>query len=219
MNENEQKPNTIFLGSAIPAPPDPLNLQHWSIFIGKTKSTYDIHSTNPIIKGLLDKIIPMGETFIEWGFGTGYTAIALANRKKKVIAYDPAPGLCETAYQSMLDELVSPAGKVEFISDVKMFKNVMADIVYSQGLLEHFDDEAIVAMIREQLQYARIAVVFSVPSENYKTIDFGDERLMDIAKWETILAPFKETSAAPGMGLTQLYYYERRQQLMGVIKK
>ena len=184
-------------------------LDRWVAWITEKKQSYQIHVTNQIIKGLVDKIACMGQSFLEWGYGTGYTAIALANLKKQVTAYDPAFGLLEAATEARAKYLISLGGSVNFTSTLADLRP--ADIVYSQGLLEHFDDSTICQIVREQLVYAKIAVVFSVPSDNYKTIDFGDERLMGIAEWERILEPFK-------VQLAQLYYYERRQHLMGVIR-
>jgi len=183
---------------------------NWTEFINERRPDYYIHITSPIISGLIDKILPMGDTFLEYGFGTGYTAIALANKGKKVLAYDNEPGLLRPAISAGKEYFVNPESALEFISDSKLIRP--ADIVYSQGLLEHFDDGRIMEILAAQYYFAQKAVVFSVPAEIYPQQDFGDERLMDIAAWEAILAPFAAQ-------LKQLYYYERRQHLIGVIRK
>jgi hypothetical protein len=185
-------------------------IEDWADFYAHNNPGYDILVSSPMIIELVNKIVPMGQTFIEWGYGTGYTAIALANLKKHVTAYDPAIGLIENAMKARTERLISLGGHVAFTCDKQILKP--ADIVYSQGLLEHFTDEGIIEIITEQLQYAKVAVVFSVPSENYPQQDRGDERLLSIAEWESILEPFKKQ-------LAQLYYYERRQHLIGVIRK
>lgn len=64
------------------------------------------------------------------------------------------------------------------------------DVVFHQGLFEHFSDDEIHQMINEQLRVAR-QVVFSVPNQYYPTKDYGNERLMSRAQWEAILAPYK----------------------------
>jgi len=184
-------------------------LDKWAAWLPANNPGYDILTSSPMIQGLIQKILPMGQTFVEWGYGTGYTAIALANQKRIVYAYDPAVKLLEHALAAQEKHQVSFSGQAHFTHDEYFLHP--ADIVYSQGLLEHFDNEGIIEIITEQLKYAKIAVVFSVPSENYPQTDFGDERLLDIAAWEKILEPFKDK-------LTQLYYYERRQHLMGVIR-
>jgi hypothetical protein len=184
-------------------------LDKWEKFLANDPG-YDILTSSPMIQELINKIVPMGQSFIEWGYGTGYTAIALANQKRQVKAYDPASGLLARAIEAKTKHLVSFSGKVEFTDKVADLQP--ADIVYSQGLLEHFDNERLYEIISAQLSFAKIAVVFSIPSINYPQTDFGDERLLDIAGWETVLTPFKDR-------LTQLYYYERNQHLIGVIRK
>ena len=56
----------------------------------------------------------------------------------------------------------------------------------SQGLMEHFDDDAIAALLGEQLRVCR-SVVFSVPSDRYPRQDVGNERLMPPARWREIV--------------------------------
>jgi 2-polyprenyl-3-methyl-5-hydroxy-6-metoxy-1,4-benzoquinol methylase len=183
-------------------------LEKWAEWVPANNPGWDILTTSPMIHGLIQKLLPMGQTFVEWGYGTGYTTIALANQKRQVVGYDPAEGLMGAAIEARDKHLVSNSGQVHFTHDEYFLPHV--DVVYSQGLLEHFDNEGVVKIIHRMIQYAD-AVVFSVPSENYPQQDFGDERLMNIAEWEHILEPFKDQ-------LKQLYYYERRQHLMGVIR-
>jgi 2-polyprenyl-3-methyl-5-hydroxy-6-metoxy-1,4-benzoquinol methylase len=64
------------------------------------------------------------------------------------------------------------------------------DLIFHQGLLEHFSDEEIHRMLKEQLRVAR-RVAFSVPNRWYPRRDFGNERLMSRAQWENILHPYR----------------------------
>ena len=59
-------------------------------------------------------------------------------------------------------------------------------VAVSQGLMEHFEDDEIAALVHEQLRVAD-SVVFSVPSDHYPRQDVGNERLMSPAAWESIL--------------------------------
>jgi ubiquinone/menaquinone biosynthesis C-methylase UbiE len=61
-------------------------------------------------------------------------------------------------------------------------------VAVSQGLFEHFEDDAIRNLVREQLRVCR-SVVFSVPSDHYPRQDVGNERLMTPAQWRSILEP------------------------------
>ncbi|MEO8621128.1 MAG: class I SAM-dependent methyltransferase [bacterium] len=59
-------------------------------------------------------------------------------------------------------------------------------VAFSQGLMEHFSDDSIALLLREQLRVAR-SVVFSVPSDHYPRQDVGDERLMSPDAWSEIV--------------------------------
>ncbi len=56
----------------------------------------------------------------------------------------------------------------------------------SQGFFEHFQDDEIVALLRQQLRVAN-HVVFSVPNRAYGRKDRGDERLMTRDEWDAVL--------------------------------
>lgn len=56
------------------------------------------------------------------------------------------------------------------------FTNDHFDLIYSQGLMEHFSDREFSRIIINIMSIAR-EVIISVPSENYPTIDFGNEIL------------------------------------------
>jgi SAM-dependent methyltransferase len=66
------------------------------------------------------------------------------------------------------------------------FRDGSMGVSVSQGLMEHFSDEGIVALVREQMRVCRSAV-FSIPSDHYPRQDVGDERLMPPAEWARIL--------------------------------
>lgn len=59
-------------------------------------------------------------------------------------------------------------------------------VAVSQGLMEHFADDQIGALLREQLRVCE-SVVFSVPSDRYPRQDVGDERLMPPFQWRRIV--------------------------------
>lgn len=84
------------------------------------------------------------------------------------------------------------SGKVKFLKRDAFrsgFKNNSFDMVCHQGFLEHFSDEEIVILLREQLRVAPV-VVFSVPNNHYGHKDKGDERLLSKREWEKILSDF-----------------------------
>lgn len=74
-------------------------------------------------------------------------------------------------------------------------------VAVSQGLMEHFDDEGIAGLLREQLRVCRSAV-FSVPSDHYPRQDVGDERLISPAEWSRIVTE----GIGSAFGITARYY-------------
>lgn len=61
------------------------------------------------------------------------------------------------------------------------------DLVMSQGLMEHFDDAEFRHVI-ENFRGKTTSFVFSVPSNEYPTRDFGDERLRSKSEIADLLA-------------------------------
>jgi len=69
------------------------------------------------------------------------------------------------------------------------FNDNSFDVAFSQGFFEHFSDDDIRTLLKEQLRVAK-KVVFSVPTAYYRNRDFGNERLLSIKKWRDILKGF-----------------------------
>ncbi len=66
------------------------------------------------------------------------------------------------------------------------FKKSSFDLCFSQGFFEHFNDKEINSLIDEQLKTAD-SIIFSVPSYNYQSKDFGNERLLKREEWLELL--------------------------------
>lgn len=67
------------------------------------------------------------------------------------------------------------------------FSDQSFDVVFSQGFFEHFSDELIVTLLREQLRVGKI-VILSVPNNSYPQKDLGDERLLPKDYWDKLLS-------------------------------
>lgn len=120
------------------------------------------------------------------GSGTGSLAIALSYRCRDVVSVDVDTEIvhrCRAANRRLL-------GRVRFVQGdgfhLEGFADGEFDVAFSQGLLEHFSDREILALLSEQLRVARL-VVFSVPNNAYGRPDFGDERLITGEQWEQLL--------------------------------
>lgn len=121
---------------------------------------------------------------LDVGTGSGAQA-ALLSRFRDVVAIDADERILEFARLN-----AGRYGKRVQIQKADAFalpfEDGAFDVAVSQGLMEHFSDERIGQMIREQMRVAR-AVLFSVPSDRYPRQDVGDERLMAPARWQEIL--------------------------------
>jgi SAM-dependent methyltransferase len=92
------------------------------------------------------------------------------------------------------------------------FINDAFDIVCSQGLLEHYNDNEMVNFIDEWLRLAPICVI-SVPSTYYGRKDFGDERLLTIFDYLKILRQYRVSCYYYG-----ILFHERRFSLVNLLR-
>lgn len=93
--------------------------------------------------------------------------------------------------------------------DLNILKKQEFDVAFSQGTLEHFDNESIIKLLSMQLKIANY-IVFSVPSVNWATREIGDERKMTLDEWRTLLNE-------GGFNILDLEYYKEDLHIVGVI--
>jgi hypothetical protein len=98
------------------------------------------------------------------------------------------------------------------IAQLPLWKDSSFDVAFSQGTLEHFHPDAVAEALHRQLDVARY-VVLSVPSVDWPSREFGNERKLGIEEW---------TSLIEGAGLaieTISYYGEERWHLQAVVSR
>ena len=93
--------------------------------------------------------------------------------------------------------------------DMNILNKKQFDVAFSQGTLEHFDNESIIKLISKQLEIAHF-VIFSVPSVNWATREIGNERKMTVEEWQTLLRE-------GGFKVLTLEYYKDNLHIIGVI--
>ena len=126
---------------------------------------------------------------LEVGAGTGAMSIFLAWLGLDVTSIDTDENVISSARQTASQ--FNAKAKFEVADTFNLpYPDQSFDIIFHQGLLEHFSDEEIHKMLDEQLRIAK-QVVLSVPNHLYPRRDFGNERLMNKERWETILKPYK----------------------------
>ena len=141
---------------------------------------------------------PRPRRALEVGTGTATMAALISFSGVKVTSVDIERPILDQA-QNTLKRLHSPARLLQADAFNLPFPTGSFDVAFSQGFFEHFDDDEIRALLREQARVAR-RVVFSVPNETYGVQDFGNERLMPKEQWETIIR-------SSGLQLVKSYDY------------
>jgi SAM-dependent methyltransferase len=119
---------------------------------------------------------------LEVGCGLGVSAIYLQGCGYSVTAVDNNPEIVKRAQETALyfhsDILIQWADAFELSRHYKNF-----DLVYSIGVLEHFDREVTIQLLREQAQCGQY-VLIGIPSRFTKPIT--DERIYTLAQLRQI---------------------------------
>lgn len=155
------------------------------------KVTVDLYIRNLYgHKDLICAIVESGaKRILEVGAGTGTLSIFLSTLGLEVTTLDNSPEILHKA-KAVKEELGGKNTLIEGDAFKLPFDNGSFDLVFHQGLLEHFSISEIHQLLSEQLRVAPI-VVFGVPNQNYARKDFGDERLLSKNAWEKILQPYQ----------------------------
>lgn len=139
---------------------------------------------------------------IEIGVGTATMSIYLSKKYFDVVGLDVEPLLIAKAIET--NRRLSGSAKfiaMDALELPNLFKENTFDIVFSQGTMEHFDNDDLKKLIKAQLAIARY-VIFSVPSVNWPHQEFGNERKMTLEEWERLLTEF-------GVKIEHISYYQR----------
>lgn len=141
-------------------------------------------------KDLINAIVASGaKCILEVGAGTGTLSIFLSNLGLEVTTLDNSKEVLQKA-----KEVTRRFGGRNVLVEGDAFKlpfeDNSFDLVFHQGLLEHFSTPEIHQLIGEQLRVAPV-VIFGVPNQNYMRKDFGNERLISKRQWEKILQPYQ----------------------------
>ena len=137
---------------------------------------------------------------LEAGCGSGIMSVYFSKLGSECLAIDRDPQVLERA-QKNTNDLGGNIRVVEGDIFRLSFEDKSFDVVFSQGVLEHFDDELIRSAVKEQLRVSK-RVWISVPSRYYNHKDFGDERLLTDHEWKRILEDI-------GQVRTRYYFYQR----------
>ena len=136
---------------------------------------------------------------LEVGTGTALMSGMLSKYCNTVVSLDRSDPVIASARRSMhrIDSSVRFVGGDAFAMP---FPDNYFDAAFSQGLFEHFNDQDMLSLAREQQRVAR-RVYISVPSFFYPHIGHfgpglvGNERLMRLSFWRRLFEEFEVKSA------------------------
>lgn len=145
---------------------------------------------------------------LEVGCGSGFSSILLSKLGYDVTATDLDHDVLKYVLERKRD--MNSSVKILRMDTLNIcFKDKKFDVVFHQGLLEHFDDGSIEAALKEQERVAEL-VIFDVPNSRYKLGpgNKGDERLLSINYWEKLIRKAGlNIVGIYGRGLTRKAYF------------
>ena len=122
------------------------------------------------------------DMILEIAAGSGYTSIVLFHSgRKNVICSDIEDELLEDIRKR---EPLMRVSKVDSL-DIKFGP---FDCIFHQGFLEHFSDEEIIELLKEQARVSK-KIIFDVPNARRwdKTQEYGNERFMYHRRWRKLI--------------------------------
>lgn len=126
---------------------------------------------------------------LEVGAGTGTLSVFLSNLGMQVVTLDNSPEMLKKAEQAKQKF----GGNNQLIlgdAFALPFADNSFDLIFHQGLFEHFNNQEIHRLIKEQFRVAP-TIIFSVPNNFYPKRDFGNERLLSQSSWKDMLKPYR----------------------------
>lgn len=129
---------------------------------------------------LMRRVLRIGDSVIELGSGSGRTANLMADMGYPTIALDLAFPLLQD-----INVGSEKFGKLKAVNASMAnlpFKDSTFKLAYSFQVLEHFDEETIIAFLREQKRIANF-VVADVPNDKCENKSFGDETFYSENQW------------------------------------
>ncbi|MCD1296109.1 hypothetical protein CUJ83_13985 [Methanocella sp. CWC-04] len=148
---------------------------------------------------------------IEIGLGTASFSIYFSRYAYSCIGIDNDPLIVKRAIET--SKKLGGFAKFVMIDafDLDIFKEEQFDIAFSQGTMEHFDNNSLIELLSKQLTIAKY-VAFSVPSVHWPYREYGNERKMTVEEWETILKD-------AGFRILHLDYYKEKLHIGCIITK
>lgn len=130
-----------------------------------------------------------GNKLIESGSGTGVLSTYMASLGYDVTSIDIDKDILNLSKKiaKCYNSKNKPTFKNKSIFELDYKENYF-DVSFSNGVLEHFNDEQIVNTLKQQMQVAKI-VIFGIPTKyfNQEEAMYGDERYKNNKFWRNLI--------------------------------
>lgn len=160
----------------------------WTKFYNKQNSIHGFLG-NLFPHSLLFEIIIQQKpsSILEVGTGTGSMSIFLSHLGYLVTSIDNDREILQNA--KAFNETMNGTVNFQYCDAFKLsqiFKPKQFDTIFSQGFFEHFTNDEIQNLIKQQLTIGK-TVIFSVPSKYNLHSTMNYERLLSLEEWNKIL--------------------------------
>ena len=159
-------------------------------------------------KKFINKVIQYSKNknVIELGCGTGLMAGYLQKLGLNVTALDLSQSVLDYAHKIAEQSKIILPCKYEQGDILNLnYKKNSFDVSYSNGVLEHFNDEDIIKILRQQMKISRY-VIFGIPSTYFNMNEkmLGNERGLTLNEWKNLI----ERAGGNLVEQTSFHYYK-----------
>lgn len=139
---------------------------------------------------LLKKYSKNNKKLIEAGCGTGIISSYMASKEYDVLGIDIDEEILQLS-TNLAKEYFDEDKKLKFekmsILDMQFSKEEF-DVCFSNGVLEHFEDEDIICSLKNQMNISRY-VVLGIPTQFFDKTEalYGDERFLPLEYWRYLI--------------------------------
>jgi ubiquinone/menaquinone biosynthesis C-methylase UbiE len=154
----------------------------WESYWGSKNRAEEVYSNEDRIARNLEAVeLPSGASVLEIGAGTGRDSLPLVNMGANVYQLDYSFESLRLIKQSSNHRNISPVGGDTFCLP---FRDQTFDVVFHQGLLEHFRKDQADVMIKEQIRVLKVGgyLLIDVP-QRYHPYTIIKHILIAMGKW------------------------------------
>ncbi len=165
----------------------------WSDVYAVPRPPADMYPWAATHRGLIQELLAY-DRILELGTGTGMMSAVCSYTARLAVTLDNDADVLSQAtrfYESARARVLAVRGDAFSMP----FSDGSFDVVFSQGVLEHWSDVDIVRSVHEQMRVAKLALI-SVPSSYYPRIGpygpglIGNERWLSARRWKQLLNEF-----------------------------